>query len=335
MKFFNRKKDHNSSEQQAPSAAPSTSSSLSASTSTSLSPYDDNSTTFRTTPHDELYGQHIPNETPELISSKLQDLEKELDLISDDDKKDWIMATQKCPDLCNNEKFKLMFLRCEIFNCDLAAKRIVKYWKKRVALFGQELAFQPLVLGPDGPFQKDDMALRQIAFMRCLNTRDLAGRPIVFGDPSRLPVDQSTYENESVARSLWYYLHALLENDETAQRKGAVFIMFPKNVRLANMNRKLAQMNADTIKGCVPIRISSIQICHPPKIFDLIFPIIKAIMGPHLRKKVQLNSGSDENVLKRLNDEFGISSEKLPTEMGGGLVIDHEKWLDERKEAGL
>lgn len=289
------------------------------------------SSNFQYTPHDELYGQHIPKEDPELLSSKLQDLQKELDIIPDSDKIDWVSALQTCPDLCD-DKFLLMFLRCEIFQCDLAAKRIVKYWRKRVELFG-DLAFQPLVLGPNGPFKNDDCALKEIAMMRCMNTKDLAGRPIIFADPSRLPVDQETYENESVARSIWYYMHAALE-DETAQRKGVIMVVFPKNIKLGGFNRKLLKLNADSIKGCIPVRISAIHICHPPKIFNLIFPILKAVMGAHLRKKIKLNSESEEKVLEKLNSDYCISKEKLPSEIGGGVVVDHEKWLEERLEAG-
>ena len=111
-------------------------------------------TAFQYTEYDELYGQHIPKETPELISSKLQDLQKKLDFIADENKKDWTMALQKCPELCD-DKFKLMFLRCEVFNCDKAAKRIVKYWKKRVELFGEDSSLTALKILSLSHFQQN------------------------------------------------------------------------------------------------------------------------------------------------------------------------------------
>ena len=108
---------------------------------------------FEYTPHDELYGQIIPKETPELLSTKLKQLEIELNQIPNDSKKEYMEALKKCPTLNNksnksnnnnnrndsdgehtnehsesHKKFKLMFLRCEVFDCTLAAKRIVKYW---------------------------------------------------------------------------------------------------------------------------------------------------------------------------------------------------------------
>jgi hypothetical protein len=283
------------------------------------------------TDHDELYGQHIPKETPEMISSKLQDLHKEIDLIPNDKKQEWLMALEKCPQLCD-DKFKLMFLRCEVFNCEKAAKRIVKYWTMRLKLFGDSKAFQPLVLGDGGPFEKDGESLK-IGFFRGTNTRDSAGRPIMFGDPSRLPIDQTAYKNESIIRATWYVANEVLK-DETAQRKGVVVVIFPKNVKFGQFNRKLAQMLAESIKGCLPIRLSAMHFCHLPKIFDLIFPIVKVLMGPNLRKKVKVNSGSEAMVLEKFQNQFGIESEKLPTEIGGSLVLNHEKWLAERLADG-
>ena len=289
------------------------------------------SSTFEYTVHDDLYGQVIPKETPELLSSKFEELETELQKIPSDKKVEWEMALEKCPNLCD-EAFKLMFLRCEVFNADLAAKRIVKYWKKRVELFGQDKAFLPLTLGDDGPFRDDDASLK-IGFMRLTHKRDPAGRPILFADPSRLPSDQSSYDDESMCRALWYVMHSAIE-DETTQRKGSVIVAFPKNAKFAQFNRKLVQMNGESIKGCIPIRLSAVHICHPPVFFDLIFPIIKLIMGAKLRKKIKVNSGSDEKIVKKMENQFGITSDKLPTEMGGTLVLDHEQWLKERLENG-
>mmetsp|Transcript_24171 Transcript_24171/g.27594 ORF Transcript_24171/g.27594 Transcript_24171/m.27594 type:complete len:326 (-) Transcript_24171:142-1119(-) len=277
---------------------------------------------FQRTVDDELYGQIIPEESPQFVESKLNELQIELDKIQNAEKADWTMAMANCPQLCD-DKFKLMFLRCEGFNIDLAAKRIVKYWATRVKIFGESKAFLPLVLGEDGPFKDDNESLK-IGFIRFTNKKDSAGRSIMFGDPSRLPIDHSSYENESICRSLWYCMHVALE-DETTQRKGAVFLLFPKHVKFAQFNRKLAKMNAESIKGCIPIRLSALHVCHPPLVFDLIFPIIKVLMGAHLKKKIRVNSGNEGKVLDELENKYGIPREKVPTEMGGGLVLEHEE----------
>ena len=77
-------------------------------------------TTMRSSsPPKDLYGHNHPNETPELISSSLKEFDKELDKVSADEKTAWNMALEKCPDLCG-DVHKLMFLRCEVFNCDVS-----------------------------------------------------------------------------------------------------------------------------------------------------------------------------------------------------------------------
>mmetsp|Transcript_7342 Transcript_7342/g.10527 ORF Transcript_7342/g.10527 Transcript_7342/m.10527 type:complete len:81 (-) Transcript_7342:82-324(-) len=70
---------------------------------------------------EDQYGQIHPNETPELIEEKLNELESQLDKLSDDAKKNWIKATEKCPDL-TGDATRLMFLRCEVFNADVSNK---------------------------------------------------------------------------------------------------------------------------------------------------------------------------------------------------------------------
>jgi hypothetical protein len=67
----------------------------------------------------DFYGQSHPNETPELIKTKLKELNDELDKDSIDSKAAFEQAKLKCPDQLTPE-FKLVFLRCEVFNVDVS-----------------------------------------------------------------------------------------------------------------------------------------------------------------------------------------------------------------------
>jgi hypothetical protein len=71
-------------------------------------------------------GQLHPNETPELIAQKLVEIESEVEkltLAANPNAKQncWQLkqAQERCPELLT-DAFKLMFLRCEVFNANVS-----------------------------------------------------------------------------------------------------------------------------------------------------------------------------------------------------------------------
>lgn len=66
----------------------------------------------------DVYGQVHPIETTELIQSKHKEFEAELNKLPKDKIVNLIKAKEKCPHLLTDD-FKLMFLRCEVFNADV------------------------------------------------------------------------------------------------------------------------------------------------------------------------------------------------------------------------
>jgi len=279
-------------------------------------------------PVKDVYGRILPDETPELIEKKMKELEAQVEKIPADDKKGYEEAKVKCPNLLDHDH-KLMFLRAEVFNADLAALRLTKYWDKRIEIFGPEKAFLPLTLEKA---LKDDSVALSFGFTRDTGKKDPFGHAVIFVDPSLQ--DPTKYERESAVRALWYVMHAVLE-DEEVQKRGTIMLAYPKRAKLSQFDNKLVNMNISSIRGCIPVRVAAFHICHPPTFFSIVFPIVKLFMGEKLRKRVKVHAGSDKHVLQRLASPFGLTKEVLPTDLGGEVVLHHDAWLKARKEAGM
>ena len=122
-------------------------------------------------------------------------------------------------------------------------------------IFGPEKAFQPIT---QSEACSDDKVAFDHGIARLMVKRDNgkfvlvkdpSGRGIAFGDPSRQ--DFSKYSTLSMARTVWYMLHAVMEDEET-QKKGFIMIMYPHNAKMKQFNRELAKHITSSIKGCLP-----------------------------------------------------------------------------------
>jgi len=275
---------------------------------------------------ESIYGQTpTPEETPTLIEEKIKELDNEMKKMPEKKKKGYKEAKEKCPDLVNDHDFKLMFLRCEVFNVQAAAHRLARYWDKRIEVFGPEKAFLPLTL--EGALKDDHVAL-SIGHQQLTGHKDKDGRGIVFLDFST--EDSSKYERSSLLRAFWYVIHAALEDTET-QKRGLVGLFRNCN-RLSQWDVRASKMIADSGRGVLPIRAAAMHVCHPPPIIDVLTKVTKVLLGAKLRKRFYVHAGSNEHVLEKLAD-YGISHEAVPTFWGGKLILDHQKWLDERSNS--
>ena len=102
----------------------------------------------------DIYGAEVPiEETPDFVQEKLQELDEELERLSDESQKYYRRAVQmeqeqllqkqkssnsdsKADNLyVGSEKFRLMFLRSERFDAALTARRLTFYFKEKYNLF--------------------------------------------------------------------------------------------------------------------------------------------------------------------------------------------------------
>ena len=108
------------------------------------------------------------------------------------------MAKEKSPNLCD-DTFKLIFLRCEVFNVEKSVRRFVKYWNMRLEVFGDELAFLPMTL--DGAMQNDVDAISLQYLQLAKDTTDPYGRALLLFDFN--VEGDNTVSSESLLRVVW------------------------------------------------------------------------------------------------------------------------------------
>eukprot|EP00934_Nitzschia_sp_Nitz4_P006070 Nitzschia sp. Nitz4//scaffold47_size129522//91421//92442//NITZ4_003562-RA/size129522-processed-gene-0.49-mRNA-1//-1//CDS//3329552833//6060//frame0 len=275
----------------------------------------------------DVYGQKHPVETESFIAAKQAQFEMELNNIPPEEKTEWLEAEAKCAPELIGEDFKLKFLRCEVFNADLAAKRFVGYWKKRCEIFGPK-AFGPINLHE--ALSEDEVAVG-LGVMTLLRGQDPMGRSLVYWDPSYL--DSSKYTTESMVRAFWYVLHAAVE-PVTAQQHGIIVLVDPQRAGFTQFDSTIGKLFMSSMSGVLPLRLSGIHICFPPYFVNLVLPVAKLFMTERMQKRILFHSESVQEVSERFAKVYGLTAEVLPVEIGGAATVDHQGWLNERRQQG-
>ena len=201
---------------------------------------------------------------------------------------------------------------------------MANYWDMRIELFGDE-AFEPLTIAN---LREENERELSLGFLRLLPDTDGTGRCDVFIDPSLL--EGHEYEDEKMARVLWYTLHVALENEST-QQKGIAFLVYLRETYVRHFDRSLVKLLANSIKGVLPVRVSAIHIFHAPYLFEVLFDVVSMLLGERLTKRMKMYSGEDEDIHDELTD-YGILPSRLPEELGGALKFDQEDWVAAREK---
>ncbi len=131
----------------------------------------------------DIHGiEHIINdaENPSMVEEKLAELQYKLDRTSNKDA--YNLAKQLNPEYVFSRCFRLMFLRCEMFNAESAAEMMVRHFEEKRRLFGDGDVLAREVLQSDlGPKERTVLESGMLQIMR---ERDAADRMILLVVPS-------------------------------------------------------------------------------------------------------------------------------------------------------
>jgi hypothetical protein len=142
-------------------------------------------------------------------------LREAIDAIPQSEKRDYVEAMKRDPDLVAFESPSLAFLECEKNNAWAAAKRLVFYWNVRVQFFGPDRAFLPMTLA--GAMKEDVRFLEQGITMPLPS--DTTGRPVFFFDRERVT---ASIPRESTLRCLFYGMQKTLVDNRAAAKRGHI-----------------------------------------------------------------------------------------------------------------
>lgn len=270
----------------------------------------------------DQYGQQHPIENSDVLEESLQLMNKEINKLSKTNWPDMYEAMEKCT-VAKTDAHKLLFLRCEQFNADMAALRLANYWKQRVELFGSTAFESELTiasLSGDGSF-----ALKT-GFIQILTQKDSKGRAMAFIQPRNL---SASYSRIGMLKALWYIVDILLK-EVSAQQKGVVFLIDLTGSEMRHFDIPLVQMCAESIRGTLPLRMSAMHFCQPPFLFYLFSGVVKFALGERLRKRVYVhsqwwNKEDDQGSLQN----FGFTKDNIPRELGGELAVNHAYWVEQ------
>lgn len=125
---------------------------------------------------EEVHGiSSFMEETPDLVYEALFELEREVAAI--EPKTAYDMALKMDRSYVEGRKFRLMFLRAELFDVKKAAERMVLFLEKKLKFFGPASLVRSIQMSD---LDDDDITTLKSGVFQILPSRDRSGRPILF-----------------------------------------------------------------------------------------------------------------------------------------------------------
>ena len=237
----------------------------------------------------------------------------------------YLRATTKCPDEVSNER-KLLFLECEENNIPLAAQRLALYWQYRLDGFGEDRCFEPMTLA--GAMRGEAVNMAESGIFQLMPTTDAAGRAVIFARFAKR--DYSLFSAKQEAMWLTYLLEIVVQHG-SLQSRGFVFLVDASNVTRKQYARQSAQYMIRALEAVSPIRMCCRHVCNAnPLVTHIVFPVVQRLVAlKSVRLCTKVHRGSGEDLLRSLA-EFSLPRDRVPSDLGGGVVLDINQFLIDR-----
>lgn len=276
----------------------------------------------------DIYGQVHPIETAELVERKYREFQTELSKVVEENvdfaTNNLQKAMKLCPE-CFTYEFQVKFLQCEVYNVRLAIKRYINYFNKRFEILGEQMAFCKFNIMSLDP---EVLYALEAGVIHVIHRPDPNDRTLLYVDYSNF---HSKINRRSFIVALWYLLHVMAIDDPECPKKGAIIIADAGRFQFSQCDKALIKLIINSIKECLPIRLSAYHLCYPPTFVSFFIPIVFLFLAKRLKQRLIVHSGNKNIVINQLSDKYHIEAQHLPTQVGGTLEINMELWIQNRK----
>eukprot|EP00534_Pseudo-nitzschia_fraudulenta_P009603 CAMPEP_0201169612 /NCGR_PEP_ID=MMETSP0851-20130426/80831_1 /ASSEMBLY_ACC=CAM_ASM_000631 /TAXON_ID=183588 /ORGANISM="Pseudo-nitzschia fraudulenta, Strain WWA7" /LENGTH=515 /DNA_ID=CAMNT_0047451421 /DNA_START=32 /DNA_END=1579 /DNA_ORIENTATION=- len=284
-------------------------------------------------------GTMAPDETSGLIESSLREFQKEVDAIrrvKNNKVVDDFESIDGNNKYVETDSFKLVFLRCELFDAKKAALRYLRYLDLLCDVFGTVALERPLNIAND--FTKDDIKWFRMGHYQLLPFRDRAGRR-VFASVA----DMGFALEDRMRLKIALYLLTKAVEDVDTQKNGMVLVFWPAlsfsgnatcgyDGKVNDEGKIILQKDMTSctrLMMAMPVRPAAVHFCFPDtKFYRLFFSITTLAIGSAAnRSRVRFHIG-ELMELQYCIKSFGIPVDLIPITDTGSIKTNHLKvWI--------
>ena len=300
--------------------------------------------------YEEIHGVNaVVKETPHLISSKIQQFDRELALIAT--KPAYDLAWEQNMSYATDTKRRICFLRATRFDPKRAAQRFVDFLKYKNEIFGPNKLTKRITLEDLG---HDGLKALQKGAQQVLTTRDTSGRVVVLGQPSIWLSKFQDYQDPfSTLTKIWWYIMTSIADDEETQQNGMVYISYfggnpPQSSRNSSSSSGDDNINDDyeelrkrllaynsSYAHIMPVRSTSLHVCNNSQPSTASpNPILKTayVFDSIIKVRIRNHHGSHTECQYKLMS-FGIPIRDFPIDRKGNQNLNnHLKWIDRQRK---
>jgi len=213
----------------------------------------------------------------------------------------------------NTKEIRIMFLRCERFDCKKAAIRICAYADLMYELY-EDVGLERRARLSD--LDDNEMVIIKKGMCQILSGRDRAGRRIYTHFASDC---WKLFPVKMRLRIVTYLVMSLLMSDVVSQRRGVVFVMWYHNVKNMDPTDFIARGTVQSRgSSCMPMRIGAVHYCFHSRessMSEAFVHIISRLAG-QIKLHLRIHTGSPIECMYVL-ESFGITCKQIPLNDSG------------------